>query len=61
MCMHMCMRASKVRAVPYRNKFLTGLAATEEEALAKIGQMLPLVEYVLKVNEQYLASKGLVL
>ena len=53
--------AAAVRAVPYRDKFMTGLAATEEEALAKIGQMLPLIEYVLKVNEQYLTSKGLAL
>lgn len=53
--------AAAVRAVPYRNNFMLGLAAAEEEALAKLGAMLPLVEYINKVNESFLTSKGLAL
>ena len=51
--------AAAVRAVPYRSSFMLGLAPTEAEALAKLGEMLPLIEYINKVNEAFLESKGL--
>jgi len=51
--------AAAVRAAPYRSSFMLGLAPTEAEALAKLGEMLPLIEYINKVNEAFLESKGL--
>ena len=50
-----------VKGVPYRSNFMLGLAATEAEALAKLGEMLPLIEYINQVNETYLTAKGLAL
>jgi len=53
--------AVAVKGVPYRSNFMLGLAATEAEALAKLGAMLPLIEYINQVNETYLTAKGLTL
>ena len=44
--------------VPARKGFMEKLATTEKEALAKIGELLPPIEHVLKINEQYLTTKG---
>eukprot|EP00908_Phaeocystis_cordata_P017311 Transcript_28635.p4 GENE.Transcript_28635~~Transcript_28635.p4 ORF type:complete len:206 (-),score=102.79 Transcript_28635:1003-1620(-) len=48
-----------VNACPYRDKFMKGLAATEEEALAKIAELMPTVNEVLAINVKYLEGKGL--
>ena len=48
-----------VNACPAREGFMKGLAPTEEEALAKIGKMIPTINEVLAINTKYLEGKGL--